>query len=305
MSKSKPELTPSRRCGFTLVELLVVIGIIALLISILLPALNSARRGAQKTQCLSNLRQIAVGYNFYAGDNQGFWPMATHQWVSAVAPTARDKRWVHFISKYFITFDPETNLKSNQGINFEGRSPSAHSLIKDSGNVLWGCPSWDRIGWVGGVATVDSPFHNGFSMNIYPEAPNAIVTTGTGTPANNGSGGGQRTNWAIRFASGSVTQTSGWYLKQTQWRRPGQRALVMDSVHINTSVTPVWPWWGTGPEPTVPNASIFSPDFNRHSKNKRSVSQQAASINVAMCDSSASTLSAKETHRAIRFTTPD
>src|SRR4030095_6005647 len=63
-----------RTSGFTLVELLVVIGIIALLISMLLPSLNRAREQANRIKCANNLKQIGLSIQIYANENKGAFP---------------------------------------------------------------------------------------------------------------------------------------------------------------------------------------------------------------------------------------
>ncbi|MEO6435750.1 MAG: type II secretion system protein [Tepidisphaeraceae bacterium] len=89
------------RSAFTLVELLVVIGIIAVLISILLPTLGRARESAKRTQCLSNLRQIGVFMNMYANQFKQEVPLG----CTSLGPNGCAEGNNYFLSKRSFTPD--------------------------------------------------------------------------------------------------------------------------------------------------------------------------------------------------------
>ncbi|MGN6504426.1 MAG: prepilin-type N-terminal cleavage/methylation domain-containing protein [Tepidisphaeraceae bacterium] len=95
MSEPQKGRSPIGR-GFTLVELLVVIGIIALLISILLPALNGARRAARSASCLANLRDMGNAFVMYTSDHRGYLPPTSSGNISVLingTPTTVASRW--------------------------------------------------------------------------------------------------------------------------------------------------------------------------------------------------------------------
>jgi prepilin-type processing-associated H-X9-DG protein len=187
-----------------LVELLVVIGVIAVLIGMLMPALNKARAASQATQCMSNLRQINTAMIMFANDHRGFLPQACG------AGDGTEMFQVDGVEKKML-------VRWFGGWNSKEKTfyPPASMLAKYLGSAtVAGCPSFE----------VDEVFSTEYGPVDY--AYNSLFA--------------RHYEWATTVTS--KRDRSGFGVKLSRIRRPAEKAMLWDSARLDGKVLDRTPW---------------------------------------------------------------
>lgn len=190
-----------KRSAFTLVELLVVVAIIAILLTLIMPAMRSAREQAKGASCISNQKQIAIAYQYYASDYDGRqmdFDYAEKYWFRQIAPYLGDytfKRLAGSITDTAHLMEgvmkigvcPATTVEGGGGnvsrtwswSNFDGKtiygSYAANIwVLHDDGDPSITYPTWYE-NWAGNKSLAASRIKNYYSaknyMDLKPEVP--------------------------------------------------------------------------------------------------------------------------------------
>ena len=221
-------MSKRQRRAFTLVELLVVIGIIALLISILLPSLNRAREAARNVQCLSNLRQIGTLTVLYNSEFKGAavpWSAAT---AAAVGSTSamRAPYWHDALAIKYLKYDFEVVGGKN---------------LATAAKYFY-CPTVLATTRVG---TADSGYYRSYTINGYVSG---LFDLTKGPPVNQKNGYGDLETDTSASPPGRrnilgdnptvLTSTKVFSVRITSIKRSSEIALVMETATLNNFRTP-------------------------------------------------------------------
>jgi prepilin-type processing-associated H-X9-DG protein/prepilin-type N-terminal cleavage/methylation domain-containing protein len=241
--------------AFTLVELLVVIGIIAVLIGIILPAIGGARRNAATVKCASNLRSLGQAIHLYVNEQKGYVPT-----YRSIHPGNVRVPWYDQLARYVFNRPalgsmPATSTVMNQP-DFD------RSLFAS-------CPAFQFVKLTGAVAVFNTS--TGYGINQVPLAPRMPADV----PAN---------SYYNSFAHDAVTPVpvgKGRYFKFNEFRAPANRALMADMNGYGGLQCP--PLLGVEPQYTEPTGNNIPGDLD-YFRHGRIRDYTRGGANVLFCD---------------------
>jgi len=140
-----------RRRGFTLIELLVVIAIIAVLIALLLPAVQSAREAARRSQCVNNMKQIGIALHNYHNVNDAFPPGALSHYLGGNLAASQQNNWDCGVHTRLLGFMEQQALYNAQNFSWGVFNDTTGTPINRTVTVTqissFICPSGPTPGW--------------------------------------------------------------------------------------------------------------------------------------------------------------
>ena len=304
MTRTRLATNPKPRRGFTLIELLVVISIIAVLASLIAPAVQSARRAARKVQCLSNMRNVGLAMQNFASSNNGALPALASVQSVTNSSGQQGNMTVPWTILLLPALDNSALLKNIRNDATYAAGPPATMTINAAENVaveVFTCP--DHVAAykkAGGLSFVVNAGHmapgagaGAWGVNDLSHNPGILAwgaTVGLATGVIWSQAYGSSLEYVSTGDGTSTTLLISENLQAGKWYDVGTPAIGF-GIKMPTTLTTAYPNAGAASNQLSISAAASPDDWfiNRNLSAgqytaPRPSSQHAGGVNVIMCD---------------------